>query len=768
MFGFFSKLPDLSEFPLKTYAVQIDLDRLVVGVDNIRNDVHLSPTFCKATQNIVRHFIAKRSGVEEFLDLAKTPVSTKDLEAFRRICLDFLKGAVDKAKSDGEKQIDMLAQIAVIRMFTEEVQNQYDALIKYLNDSLRKLEISKHQDLKKTIKIKEKLSDVQKDKSSILAHVAGELFQFIVEAQNDGIKKMREAVLGPQSNLPDDVFLNPILYLKNAFDDIFRIDRYVLLGHRAEDPDNYQAVSSLLSGLLNKLRPKDGTASETLGQKERVPDPNDEKGTKAYPINPDEFTDIWLKQVENIDILFDYYSSEERYKNLKNDKRTKERSDQLELLAKKQKRLLNFIYKKFNKAKLVERITASYEMQSIYLEYCPPLVPHQVRQFLIHPGQRKSIIGQLNRLKGFYGKSFPLLPLRKKTKQLKRIKTKTKKKYLLRFLNGFARYHRDLQNFKMLETAMDRVNLVTDKKTMTLSRENYTLYEFLLPNERVLEKKPIINHVVLKADVRDSTNITSQMKARGLNPASFFSLNFFDPITEILFDYSAEKVFIEGDAVILSISEHEATPEGWYSVSRACGLAIQILLVVQKYNETSRKYKLPILEIGIGICHNDKPPTFLFDETNRIMISPAINSADRLSSNTKSLDKIIDKKKHPFNLYVFASTAKETTDAKANANILRYNVNGIELNAAGFKKLSKEIDLKSVDCRITELQEQPIKVHTGRFPTKSGKYRRLVIREAHIPEITPHDFKVIRSTPHKYYEVCTHAKVYQYVRNLKY
>lgn len=765
MFGFFSKLPNLDEFPLETYSEEINLDGLVVGVDNIRNDVHLSPSFCKATHNIVSHLIANHADIGEILALDKAPVSAQGIEAFRKICTDFLNGAVNKAKSGGETQIDMLAQIAIVKMFSEEVQEQYKTLIKNLNHSVRKLEISKHRDLKKTIKIKEKLSEVQENKNSILAHVGGELFQFIIEAQNEGLKEMREAVLGSKSNLPDEVFLNPILYLKNAFDDYFRINQYVLLGHRFEDPDNYQTILFLVRSLLGKIL-KNRAASEGLKQGGNAADSEDEKGTKEYQDNKDKYIDVWLKHVDNIDILFDYFQSEARYKILKKEKQTKEGAIKLKIQAKRQKRLLDFLYKKFKKANLATRISAAYEMQPVYLEYCPPLVPHQIRQFLINPSQRKSIIGQLNRLKGFYGKSFPLLPLRKKIKYLKKIKTKEKKKYLLRFLNGFARYHRDFQSFKMLEKAMDYVNLVTDKKTLMLSRENYTLYEFFLPNERVLEKKPIVNHVVIKADVRDSTNITSQMKERGLNPASFFSLNFFNPITEILFEYTAEKVFIEGDAIILSISEHEETPEGWYSVSRACGLAIQILLIVQKYNETSRKYKLPILEIGIGICHNDKPPTFLFDETNRIMISSAINSADRLSSNTKSLNEVINKKKNPFNLYVFQSASKEATNAKANGNILRYNVNGIELNAGGFKKLSKEIDLKTLDCQIPELQEEAIRIHTGKFPAKSGKYRRLVIREAYIPEIAPRDYAVIRSTSHKYYEVCTHSKIYQYVKNL--
>jgi class 3 adenylate cyclase len=136
----------------------------------------------------------------------------------------------------------------------------------------------------------------------------------------------------------------------------------------------------------------------------------------------------------------------------------------------------------------------------------------------------------------------------------------------------------------------------------------------------------------MKADIRGSVDITYTMIERGLNPASYFSLNFFDPISEILFDYGGAKEFIEGDAIIMSLFEHEDTPEGWYSVARACGLAVRLLQHVQQYNVTSQKHKLPVLELGIGICFHQSPPSFLFDGDSRIIISPAINLADRLSS----------------------------------------------------------------------------------------------------------------------------------------
>jgi len=39
----------------------------------------------------------------------------------------------------------------------------------------------------------------------------------------------------------------------------------------------------------------------------------------------------------------------------------------------------------------------------------------------------------------------------------------------------------------------------------------------------------------------------------------------------------------------------------------------------------------------------------------------------------------------------------------------------------------------------------------------------LVIREACIPEVVPDELRVIRQTDQKYYEVCTHPKLYESV-----
>jgi hypothetical protein len=402
-------------------------------------------------------------------------------------------------------------------------------------------------------------------------------------------------------------------------------------------------------------------------------------------------------------------------------------------------------------------IVAAYEMRTIYRKYCPPLRPTQVRESLVKRGARKTMVRELKRRKM---DSQTLEPLQETIRRIKGCSTRNKKEHLLSFLKDFLRYHRDRENGRLLKQAMEAVNLVTDEKILLLSKNNRLLYDYPLPEERVKEEKPIINHVILKADIRGSMDITHTMMVRGLNPASYFSLNFFDPISEILGDYDASKVFIEGDAIILSIFENEDTAQGWYSVARACGLAVSMLNIVRQYNAKNQQHDLPILELGIGICFLQSPPAFLFDGNSRIMISHAINLADRLSSCDKKLRRRFKNPNPKFNLYVFQHRQDEDVETTADDLSLRYNVNGIELAPEGFAKLAKEINLKRIEYPG---DNEKVTLYTGTVPTLSGNYQRLVIREAYLLKVNPESMEVIGPTARKYYEVCTHPAVYEFV-----
>jgi len=668
---------------------------------------------------------------------------------FKQICADVLLNAINKAKAEREYQIDFLAQAALTKMVMEEIQNCFESLVENYKNIIRKHEVSRSSGIKKVILLKEELSNLLHNRRRITSQVAGELFQFLVESQKQDVRNIREANFGSALFLPKTFFSNPIVNTENSTNDHFLIEAYVLFGNRLNDPIKYTPILELLLTFFHQIQHKN------------------EKIEITDSTNSEEIKQLFelINEVDNIDLLFNYFEYEEQIKESKKKKKSKDEINILKSESKIRKNRLDYFYKQIHAIKMMTGIVASFEMQQIYGDYCPPLNPLEVLKYFVSPKERNEIAGKLKRLKGPDGKTSNLKPLLNAVKNQKKIKAETKRLYLIRYLKGIAQYNRDLQNYKILKEAMDWINLTDDKKTLRLSRINNTLYEFLHSSEQTDVEKPVTNHVILKTDVRGSTDITHQIKERGLNPASYFSFNFFNPITEMLSEYGAKKVFIEGDAIILSIFEKEDTPKGWYAVARACGLAINMLMITQRYNAKSKKHRFPILEQGIGICYRNTPPTYLFDGDNQIMISPAINLADRLSGCTKSLRKKFAEQKLPFNLYVFQTSPDEDMNGTSDNLLSRYNVNGIELNQEGFDKLKQEINLQKIRCHAPNIQDEKFVVYTGTFPTISGKYQRLVIRESEIPMISNDTQEVIRMTNRKYYEVCTNRRLYEFIKN---
>jgi hypothetical protein len=768
MFGFSQKarkLPALSKFPLKFYRNDFSLEHLVLGVDNIRYDVLLSPTFVNVSRKIIARLVARHAGVEKMGTDALVVNWVKEVDGYKQLYRDMMRGAINMAKGRREVQIEWLAQAALIKMLLEEIRLQYEHLIGRLKKAVRRSELAVHNDLAEAPKLKGRLQRIQQDRDDILRKVGEEICGFWSEVDCKEVLPMHEAVFGKRSPFFIDLLKNPVLHADQPDNDIFLINEYdVVLGRRIDDPDKYETLLFFIRQNLNLVDLGGDNRGQSMDQRLASQDIEDNEKAPEEQKAYHQKIDGIFKYPGNMDILLNPQITKGQIQDLKKNKADDKEVAALKKRLRHQKKLLNFFFRQFRKNSLIDKIVASYEMQPEYLEYCPPLIPQQIIQYLTAPKSRKSIRNRLRRMKKIYNRNFPLRPLFKKIKAMEQMTSAKRKAYLIRFINAFARFHRDKSNAEMICEAMERVNLATEEKVIVLSRENNTLYEFLLSHERAREKAPIINHVVVKADVRGSTDITHQMNERGLNPASYFSLNFFDPISEILSEYDAQKIFIEGDAIILSIFERQDTPSGWYGVARACGIALNMLMIIQRYNEKSKKYMLPILELGIGISFKDKAPTFLFDVNNRIMISSAINQADRLSSCSKIGRKLFAGKKSPFNLYVVQTLSDEELAGTADDLYMRYNVNGIELSAAAFDKLSNEIDLKLLKGGFKDVHNPKSNLYAGKFPTQSGRYQQIVIREAQIPVVEPDTLKTKKITSRKYYEVCTHPKLYAWAK----
>ena len=151
----------------------------------------------------------------------------------------------------------------------------------------------------------------------------------------------------------------------------------------------------------------------------------------------------------------------------------------------------------------------------------------------------------------------------------------------------------------------------------------------------------------------------------------------------------------------------------------------EIIEVVEANNAHSLRTGVPPLEIGIGICFQDRAPLLLFDDEKPIVISPAIGDADRLSSCSWELRN----KRQPsaFNVDVCRFAADASDMGEKGQKHTRYNVNGILLDAIAFKKLQSEITLARV---VVDIEGAGETFFLGQSPDIHNKKRDLVIRRA--------------------------------------
>jgi hypothetical protein len=94
---------------------------------------------------------------------------------------------------------------------------------------------------------------------------------------------------------------------------------------------------------------------------------------------------------------------------------------------------------------------------------------------------------------------------------------------------------------------------------------------------------------------------------------------------------------------------------------------------------------------------------------------------------------------------------------------LRYNLNGIELDDAGFTKLKKEITLQPLAVRLPG-DDESMTLHVGRYPDLKGAMHRVVVREGKMRLFDKRHPKFGEPTQAVFYEVVTNQAVLDQVK----
>ena len=91
---------------------------------------------------------------------------------------------------------------------------------------------------------------------------------------------------------------------------------------------------------------------------------------------------------------------------------------------------------------------------------------------------------------------------------------------------------------------------------------------------------------------------------------------------------------------------------------------------------------------------------------------------------------------------------------------MSYNVGGIRMSEAAFRKLKQEISLHPIELGLPALWgSEEFRLHTGVVPLGNGIFRKILVRESRIPEIDARS-SLNRWTERSYYEVCTHPAIF--------
>jgi len=793
---------------LVPYTADVQLATLTPGIDNLHHDVALSPRFLEFARRYIADLIRQAGNLARFYGNDAPVLRTPETAGFRKMLGDLLQAGLNRAHFEKNIELDILLRLAILRFLTREITVQFAGVVQECNEWIRRRgEFFERSERAQVMKAT--LAEFQADRRNIFRAAGQQLCQVIFDLEEGTLAKARRALFGDEFRETYDLLANRLLFVEGGKDDQLFLEHYVLLGNFMRDADRYEVFESLLLEFL-----RDFVLAGPAGEEVRLAWQRFEDVTRqSIEAQADverlqgERESLDRKLQGNENLLTRILGAEDpnavRVARTKVDHRLAALRGDIEALGShveeaKQKvdflsefyqtRLVDFLnhpenakrlfdaqwggaenqagaqarnwlrdrwVERLEQRELLAHIVASYEVRNIHSHFCPPLHLQQLKKALVVREELKRVEDILRQ---FPARRYSVAKIEEVSKSVRRYSAEQARTLALRFAEDYMRLRRDVRNLQRVNVILDKLSLIENDRTRELSHLNNSLYEFLLPDESRPSEERVTAHVIIKADVRNSTSITHDLMTRGMNPASHFSLNLYEPVKRLLERYGAAKVFIEGDAIILAIYETESTRTHQRAVAKACALAREIVQVSELYNSKQEGSPLPRLELGLGVAFQNSAPTLWMDGESRIMISRAINLSDRLSSCSKLARRMVQSQSSPFKVFLFQTMLEGAAEEEAEELMIRFNVGGILLNEEGFTKLSEEIALIEVEANLPlPWGNEPVKLYFGEVPVGTG-LEKIVLRKGVVRYLMPGG-GIGAAGSRLYYEVCASGKI---------
>ncbi|MCG7985908.1 MAG: hypothetical protein JAZ20_05190 [Candidatus Thiodiazotropha weberae] len=736
--------PNVGEFlaPLRRCpSWQVSLEQFQIGIDNRRIDVAISHQFRSSLLSLVEKIVHEDLAKHGWAHTGQFS-SGADIESFKSNYRNVLQGALEQIHANAAvKELLQLLHLVLIKLMLDAPQS---ALSKLRGQLQQDVESAADLHSGRAMEMHDRIVGLARLEPGIRYRTLSRLFKIVQRLESKELRKMRKSVVGSSWVVSKRILFNPLLHLPDLTSEEYLLNHYPLLCVDREGGNYFDLANRYITTTYSDYlpewakpqaseadNPKSGDTTQfQITQRERHSGFSDFlEGQRLLERNlsAEEFKEIyvsWLDDPRNMEMLLkqsgDARSGWFSRAPVKQDKGLWDNSE----YNKVQQQLKSNLLKQFDRSGLTRRAIAAYRTEKLYRQFNGLISNRDIYHYLVDALPKRTLLKKLSSTADKGASVVKALDV--VHGYIRRMPAIKQQAYAIRYLKDFLTFRRDLKLAYYTYQQMSQLNILQDSESIQLSRDNGSLYEFRLSQDGDAQEGKIKAHAILKADVRGSTEITSQLVEKRLNPATHFSMNFFGPITKLLNRFGAKKVFVEGDALILSVLETGAMTTQGMTVANACGLARKILLVMEAQNNQNKAHNLPKLELGLGIAFSSEAPAYLNDEQRKIMISPAINEADRLSSCSSELRYDTSwRKSQRHRVEVFSDDAG--TERKG-ARRLRFNVNGIELAPPAFKKLRSEMVLHKM--KVHSRSGEGDTYHVGRFVDRRGSAHWLVIREA--------------------------------------
>lgn len=181
------------------------------GVDNVRHDVRLSPKLMAFCAPYILLLILKHSGARRLLDETVPELTAADRSEFKRLFQEVLLTALSLARAQQNPELDLLANLAVVKYLGWEVQRQYQLLLLQGKNKMKTLEGPRGASSARSFETQQIFSDFQTQKKLFLRLVTTELQRSLNEVQADAVRKTRESYFGAAAGNWHPCFANPLI-----------------------------------------------------------------------------------------------------------------------------------------------------------------------------------------------------------------------------------------------------------------------------------------------------------------------------------------------------------------------------------------------------------------------------------------------------------------------------------------------------------------------------------------------------------------------------